>query len=226
MIRFQGDDVVGSDGVERDHASAPASNGPANGPGGVTSRPRSSAPAAAELGNWVRLVAEGSDRAAFARLFEYFAPRLIAFFARSGLPRDAAEEVTQETMISLWTKASLYDPANAGVATWVFTIARNARIDRARREGRRARVETETLEVEEPVDASGEDHLLTGERDEHVRLAVEALPPEQAKVIRLSFFADKSHAEIARELGLPLGTVKSRLRLAMAKIRAAWESES
>ena len=72
---------------------------------------------------------------------------------------------------------------------------------------------------------SGEDHLLASERDERVRVAVEALPPEQATVVRLSFFADKPHAEIARELGLPLGTVKSRLRLAMAKIRAAWESE-
>ena len=191
----------------------------------MTARPTLSAPVSADLAEWLRAVAVGSDREAFARLFEYFAPRLIAFFSRGGLPRDTAEEVAQETMIAVWTKASLYDPANAGVATWVYTIARNARIDRLRREGRRAKVETETLDDEEPLESSGEDHLLASERDERVRVAVEALPPEQATVVRLSFFADKPHAEIARDLGLPLGTVKSRLRLAMAKIRAAWESE-
>jgi len=192
----------------------------------VTARPTFNSPKAADLARWLHAVATRADRDAFARIFEYFAPRLIAFFARAGLPREAAEEVAQETMIAVWTKASLYDPANAGVATWVYTIARNARIDRLRREGRRARIESEVVEDEEPTDASGEDYLLVGERDERIRAAVEALPLDQAKVVRLSFFADKPHSEIARELGVPLGTVKSRLRLAMAKIRAAWESES
>lgn len=192
----------------------------------MTVRATIGSPTAADLAEWLYAVAKHSDREAFVRLFEYFSPRLIAFFARAGLPREAAEEVTQEAMIAVWTKASLYDPANAGVATWIYTIARNARIDRLRREGRRTRVETEAVDDEEPLDASGEDFLLAGERDERIRLAVEALPPDQAAVVRMSFFADKPHSEIARDLGVPLGTVKSRLRLAMAKIRTAWEGES
>jgi RNA polymerase sigma-70 factor (ECF subfamily) len=174
----------------------------------------------------MRAVSEHGDRAAFERLFEHFAPRLIAFFARAGLPRDSAEEVAQETMIAVWTKAKLYNSAEAGVSTWIYTIARNARIDRLRREGRRTKLETEVAaDDEEGFDVSGEDALLALERDERVRAAVDALPIEQAEVVRLSFFAEKPHAEIARELGIPLGTVKSRLRLAMAKIRAAWENE-
>jgi len=174
---------------------------------------------------WVRGIAVDRDKAAFARLFAYFAPRLVAFFTRAGLARDVAEEVAQETMIAVWRKASLYDPAQAGVSTWVFTIARNCRIDRLRREGRRSR--TELGAIEDPgFDASGEDHLLADERDARMRQAVNALPSEQAAVVRLSFFADKPHAEIARDLGIPLGTVKSRLRLAMAKIRLAWEIDS
>ena len=172
----------------------------------------------------MRSLAADRDRESFAHLFAYFAPRLIAFFAKAGMSRDAAEEVAQDAMVSVWTKAHLYDPAQAGVATWVYTIARNARIDRARREGRRSRIETEIMEEEEGVDPSGEDYLLADERDSAVRAAVATLPPEQAAVIRLSFFAEKPHAEIARELGIPLGTVKSRLRLSMAKVRAAWES--
>lgn len=191
----------------------------------VAARASMSAPTAVDLAEWLQAVAASADRHAFARLFEYFAPRLISFFSRAGLPREVAEEVTQETMISVWSKASLYDPAHAGVSTWIYTIARNARIDRLRREGRRTRVETALFDDEEPLDVSGEDHLLASERDSRVRLAVEALPAEQAKVLRLSFFADKPHAEIAKELGLPLGTVKSRLRLAMAKVRAVWENE-
>ena len=103
------------------------------------------APKGPELAKWLLAVAERSDVEAFNRLFEHFAPRLIGFFSRAGLPRDAAEEVAQETMISVWTKARLYDPREAGVSTWIYTIARNARIDRLRREGRRAKLETEVM---------------------------------------------------------------------------------
>ena len=192
----------------------------------VIAQPIQRVPKASDLLEWMRAVTERADREAFARLFEHFAPRLIAFFARAGLPRDAAEEVAQETMIAVWTKARLYNSAEAGVSTWIYTIARNARIDRLRREGRRSKLETEVAaEDDEGFDMSGEDSLLALERDERVRSAVNVLPIEQAEVVRMSFFAEKPHAEIARELGIPLGTVKSRLRLAMAKIRAAWETE-
>ena len=173
----------------------------------------------------MRAVASKRDDAAFARLFDYFAPRLVSFFVRAGSSRDAAEEIAQDVMVIVWNKASLYDPAKAAVSTWGFTIARNVRIDRARKEARRSRSETEAME-EPGVVESSEDFLLADERDARVRNAMSGLPADQSAVIRLSFFADKPHAEIARELGIPLGTVKSRLRLAMAKIRAAWEELS
>jgi RNA polymerase sigma-70 factor (ECF subfamily) len=183
-----------------------------------------SGPPRDDLKSWVRAVARDRDRAAFARLFSHFAPRLIAFFSRAGVPREVAEEIAQDAMIVVWNKAEFYDPAQAGVATWIFTIARNLRVDRARREGRRARIEADA--VDDPgLAPSGEESLLTDERDARVREAVAALPAEQAAVVRLSFYSEKPHAEIARELGIPLGTVKSRMRLAAARIRAAWESE-
>ncbi len=191
----------------------------------VTTRSPSEVASASELREWLRALATDRDRQAFARLFAHFAPRLIGFFARSGLARDAAEEIMQETMIAVWRKAALYDPAQAGVSTWVFTIARNCRIDRLRGDGRRSRIEFDALEPP-GVDLSGEDHLMADQRDARVREAVNALPEDQARVVRLSFFSDKPHSEIARELGVPLGTVKSRLRLGMAKIRAAWEQDS
>ncbi len=178
-----------------------------------------------DLKLWVRALARDRDKAAFARLFDYFAPRLISFFVRAGLQREMAEEITQDTMIAVWTKASLYDPAQAGVATWIFTIARNMRVDRARRDGRRLAIETSSIEVEETA-ASGEELLLADERDARVRRAIATLPPDQAAVVQLSFYSEKPHAKIARELGIPLGTVKSRLRLAAARLRAGWERET
>ncbi len=197
---------------------------PGGGSAAVNAPSPSPAPKGPELARWLLAVATRGDRQAFASLFEHFAPRLIGFFSRAGLPRETAEEVTQETMIAVWTKAGLYDPREAGVSTWIYTIARNARIDRLRREGRRAKLETDVMEQQgEEFDASGEDILLVSERDVRVREAIGTLPPEQAEIIRLSYFAEKPHSEIARELGLPLGTVKSRLRLAILKIRGAWE---
>ncbi len=190
----------------------------------TASRSTPAAPSAAELRLWVRAIASDQDKAAFAELFAYFAPRLIGFLARGGVTRDVAEEIAQETMISVWRKASLYDSSQSGVATWVYTIARNCRVDRLRRDGRLSRIELDAIE-EPGVAMSGEDYLLADERDARVRDALSALPLDQAEVLRLSFFAEKPHAEIARELGIPLGTVKSRARLAMAKIRAAWEEE-
>jgi RNA polymerase sigma-70 factor (ECF subfamily) len=187
-------------------------------------RPPPTLASPADLRLWLREISEDRNKSSFARLFEYFAPRLIAFFVRAGVPRDAAEEIAQDTMIAIWRKASLYDASRSGVSTWVFTIARNVRIDRARRDGRRSRTELGALE-EPGLDASGEDRLLADERDARIRSAVGSLPADQAAVIQLSFFSDLPHAEIARELRIPLGTVKSRLRLAMAKIRSSWETD-
>lgn len=182
-------------------------------------------PTADDMKRWLAAVAADADREAFARLFQFFAPRVASFMERAGMSSAEAEEIAQETMVTVWRKASLYDPSQAAVSTWVFTIARNLRIDQARKQAR-ARAGVSTL-AEEPADfeTSAEDIALSAERDAQVRRAMATLSAEQSKVLRLSFFAEKPHSQIAQELGIPLGTVKSRARLAMAKIRAVLEQE-
>ncbi|MDE3177291.1 MAG: sigma-70 family RNA polymerase sigma factor [Pseudomonadota bacterium] len=169
-------------------------------------------------------VARERDRSSYARLFQYFAPRLIGFLARSGVSAADAEEIAQDTLATVWRKAALYDPAQAAVSTWIFTIARNLRIDLARRAARR-RGDDALGAPEIATVESAESATLTEERDAKVRAAMTRLSREQATVLRLSFFSEKPHAQIARELGIPLGTVKSRVRLAMAKIRPLLEAE-
>ena len=183
------------------------------------------APSADDMKQWLKAVAEHEDRGAFGRLFQYFAPRVASFMERSGLSAAEAEEISQETMVVVWRKAALYDPAQAGVSTWVFTIARNLRVDLARKASRASVGLAALRGLPTQVEASVEDMTLASERDARVRSAIATLSPEQATVLRLSFFAEKPHAEIAKELSLPLGTVKSRTRLAMAKIRAILERD-
>ncbi len=163
-------------------------------------------------------IAARGDREAFAALFKHFAPRLKTFLMRSGLTPTAAEEVAQETMLSVWRKASYFDPSKAGAATWIFTIARNLKIDAQRRDRPVAQLPSDADET--PDDApNGEALVLTAEREERVRAALTALSAEQAHIVRLSFFQDKPHAQIAEELGIPLGTAKSRVRLALGRLR-------
>jgi len=167
-------------------------------------------------------VALRRDRVAFAQLFRHFAPRVKAWMIRRGVAEGMADELAQETMLAVWRKAARFDVAKAGAATWIFTIARNLCTDALRRD----RHPSELLEADndEPDETPGADAILeSAERDGRLRGALEALSPEQAEVVRLSFFQDKPHAEIERSLGIPLGTVKSRLRLAMNRLRAALE---
>lgn len=163
-------------------------------------------------------VAAGHGTAAFVALFQYFAPRLKAYMKRLGAADMEAEELAQDVMVAVWRKAGTYDPARSAVSSWIFTIARNLRIDALRRDRRRA------LDPEDPQllplplplpDAQ----VLTEERDRRIRAALEALPREQAEVVDLAFYGGKSHVEIAASLAIPLGTVKSRMRLAFQHIR-------
>ena len=146
-----------------------------------------------------------------------------SYLLRLGAPPEMAEELAQESLLTVWRRAGAYNPAVAAASTWIFTIARNLRIDLARRAARAIQVQ-DPLEDLAPVAASDHatpDAALIAVQDEaRIRRAMATLPDDQAKVIRLAFFADKPHSEIARDLGLPLGTVKSRLRLAMARLRA------
>lgn len=188
-------------------------------------RQKEATPSPEDLIGYIFAVAREQDRSAFAQLFAYFAPRVKSFLMRSGLADVAAEEVTQEVMIAVWRKASYFDPAKAGASTWVFTIARNQRIDLLRRTRSRTTGQRLDPSDEPETPRSGEDIAIMAEREEGVRKALANLPDEQATIVRLSFFAEKPHAEIARELGIPLGTVKSRVRLALNRLRNLLDSE-
>jgi RNA polymerase sigma-70 factor (ECF subfamily) len=166
----------------------------------------------------IEAVAHKADRQAFAELFAWYAPRVKAQAMRFGLSADAAEDVAQDTMLSLWRRAGQFDRARGGASAWVFTIAANARIDRLRRDQRLARsapIDGAALDIAaEATDEGG----LDGAR---LARLLEDLPPDQRKVVHLTFFGGASQSEIADALGAPLGTVKSRLRLALLKLRAA-----
>ncbi len=165
-------------------------------------------------------VAASADRASFATLFNHFAPRLRSYCARQGVAGDVAEELVQETMLVLWRKAASFDPAKAQVSTWLFTIIRNKRIDRLRRENR-PELTADDLAIF-ANDESGADAAVEAS-DDAARLAtaLESLPAEQRVMMTKAFFEDKSHSDIATETGLPLGTVKSRIRLALARLKIA-----
>lgn len=184
----------------------------------ILSSEAAAAPTGPELADLVLRVGRMRDKQAFAAAYAHFAPRVKSFLMRSGLPAVTAEEIAQETMVSLWTKAAYFDPAKAGASTWVFTIARNLRIDFLRRQRPSEEIGL-ALEEEWDETPDGEACLLAAERDARVQGALGTLSEEQATIVRLSFFQEKAHSEIARELGLPLGTVKSRVRLALARLR-------
>lgn len=173
----------------------------------------------------VHAVARFADRQAFALLFKHFAPRVKSYLLRAGASDEQAEDLVQETMVTLWRKAALFDGRQAGVSTWVFTIARNLRVDALRRQGalRAGPDDSELLEALPDEAAPLDEHLHARRMERHVREALAQLPPEQVQVLRLSYFEDQAHARIAEQLGIPLGTVKSRVRLAVAQLRRLLE---
>lgn len=173
--------------------------------------------ASANLSLLVAAIATHADRQAFADLFTHFAPRVKSYLLRLGAPPEAAEELAQETLLAVWRKASAFDPGRAAVSTWVFTIARNLRIDALRRARRPADLQDPALSP--PAAAAPNAAIMALQDEARVGHAIATLSTEQAQVIRMAFFSDKPHSEIAGELGLPLGTVKSRLRLAMGRLR-------
>lgn len=171
-----------------------------------------------------RAVAERRDQQAFTVLFDYFAPRLKSWLLRQKMASGEAEELVQEVMIVLWHKADLYDSTRSSLSTWLFRIARNRRIDLQRRA--RARVLDEADPALQPPAEIGADEIVANDsRDAYVRAAVGQLPEEQREMLRAAFFLGQSHSEIAEATGLPLGTVKSRIRLAFGKLRKVLEAE-
>jgi len=170
----------------------------------------------------IEAVALRRDREAFAQLFAYFAPRLKAWLVKSGATSAAAEDFAQDAMLTVWRKADLFDARRARAATWIFTIARNRRLDMLRRDARplpTPEIELAAEDVQRP-----DDILSTNQDAERVRNALSRLKPDQVEVLRMAFFMESPHSDIARQLDLPLGTVKSRIRNAMIKLRFILEA--
>jgi RNA polymerase sigma-70 factor (ECF subfamily) len=174
---------------------------------------------AARLNDLVVAVGRSGDKSAFKELFAHFAPRVKGYLMRLGAAPAVADDLAQDVMLTLWRKAVLFDSAKASASTWVFTIARNLRIDAIRKE-RRPEIDADDPTLMPPNERPSDENLDWAKAEELLHQALVMLPREQAQVIELSFLADKPHSAIAAELGLPLGTVKSRIRLAMAQLRS------
>jgi len=173
-----------------------------------------------ELNALLVQVGVNRKRRAFAKLFEYFGPRIKSFLMRGALSEGKAEELTQEVFVTIWQKAGSFNPAKASASTWVFTIARNKKIDFFRKNLRR-KIDPDAYEaVRRDVKSQFQDVQERNEADVIGEILKE-LPEKQADLIRKCYYEDKTHQAIADELGIPLGTVKSRLRLGIKKIRRA-----
>jgi RNA polymerase sigma-70 factor (ECF subfamily) len=172
-----------------------------------------------EQSRWIVAIAKSRDKRAFKKLFNYFAPRIKGFCQNNGSTADRADEVVQEAFVNIWRKANLFDPKKASAGAWIFAIARNSRIDLIRKENRPEADTTDPFfEQNEP-----ENPLAVLETERKTRLIrdfVRLLPAEQQEVLNLAFFEEKPHSEVAEQLGIPLGTVKSRIRLAFKRIRS------
>ncbi|WP_297730437.1 sigma-70 family RNA polymerase sigma factor [uncultured Maricaulis sp.] len=184
----------------------------------LTERP-SAAVDSRTMSNLLVRVGQARDRQAFRALFDHFAPRIRSFLLQRRVPKAQAEDITQDVMLSVWRRAASFDPAKAGASTWIYTIARNQHIDQFRK-AKRAEQMDETDPSLQPEPAPAADDLCEmSESAQSVGAALETLSPDQRQVIDMAFTEGLSHSEIADRLDLPLGTVKSRIRLAMGKLK-------
>lgn len=173
-----------------------------------------------EWADLIGRVAASGDRDAFRLLFEHFAPRIKGLMLKAGARKEEAEEIAQDALLAVWRKAAQFDPASQGAPAWIFTIARNLRIDGIRRSAR-AGVALPEAELEYLADPADSQEALLSMQDEKTRIsaAIAQLSNQQSAAIRMSFVEDRPHTEIAQALGIPLGTVKSRIRLATNRLR-------
>jgi RNA polymerase sigma-70 factor, ECF subfamily len=177
-----------------------------------------------DFGALIACIAQNQDREAFAEVFNHYAPRVKALLVKSGSPPAAAEELAQEAMLTVWRKAASYDPARASVSAWIFTIARNLRNDSLRRGSSALHAFDATFGAEDPAQP---DAILSGAQDgARVRAAMRSLNPDQAQAIEMAFYQEQTHSQISQALGVPLGTVKARIRFGMMKLRAFIEREA
>ena len=169
-------------------------------------------------------VSDHRDRASFMRIYDHFAPRLQRYLRNLGMAEHVADELVQEALLTVWRKANLFDPARAALGTWLFRIGRNLYIDHVRRERHWLPVQ-DGLELLDQIRSDGGDSQPESYIDQRLLTqAIDELPPAQAKLVRMCYLQSKSHGEISRELDMPLGTVKSSLRRAFAKLQTSMRS--
>lgn len=177
---------------------------------------------------WLLAVGRSQDRAAFAALFRHYGPRIKSFLNARGASAGAADEVTQEIMLAVWRRAASFDPARGSASTWIFTVARNGFIDSLRRE-RRPELEPDDpalVPALVPAAESQEAAFVAGEDQRRLAEALGTLPPEQAGVLDQVYFHGRSLPEVAEDQKVPLGTVKTRVRLALQRLRGLLGSEA
>jgi RNA polymerase sigma-70 factor, ECF subfamily len=166
----------------------------------------------------IEAIASQRSRLAYGLLFKRFAPKLKAFVMGQGMTAPEAEDLAQDALLSVWRKADYFDAKKATASTWIYTIARNLRIDAIRRQ-RRVKDLPEDLWQGEG-ERRADDRLIDAQQGRGLMTHIESLSKEQSDVLRMSFYEDLSHGDIAKALSLPLGTVKSRLRLAIMRLRS------
>jgi RNA polymerase sigma-70 factor (ECF subfamily) len=180
--------------------------------------------AAPDAHDWSLLMAAVStqrDRASFMRIYDHFAPRLQRYLRNLGVAESTADELVQEALLTLWRKAALFDPARAGLGTWLYRVARNLYIDHVRREPHWLPIQ-DGLDRLDHAESDRRDSTPESLVDQHtLKQAIDRLPSMQAKLVRMCYLESKSHSEIARELAMPLGSVKSSLRRAFAKLQGS-----
>ena len=175
-----------------------------------------------ELTSLITLVATKKDRVAFGNLFKLVGPRIKGYLMKLGSNDIVAEDLLQEVMLTVWRKSETFDRSKAAVSTWLFTIACNKRIDLLRKEIRPQLDPNDpmlTPNQEEPAD----EKYSANQESAKITDAINMLPDEQAKLIKMTYYEDKSHSIIAKELKMPLGTVKSRIRLASTRLKKILE---
>jgi RNA polymerase sigma-70 factor (ECF subfamily) len=167
-------------------------------------------------------IVQTRSRQAFAELFEFYAPRLKSYLIRLGAGESEAEELTQEVMVTVWQKAHLYDRRQASVSTWLFRIARNRRIDLQRRQSR-PHLDADDPALSPPEIETPDQAMSRGQTEDIVRRRLLDLPRDQLLLVQAAFYDGLTHSEIARAFNLPLGTVKSRIRMAFQRLRGDFE---
>lgn len=167
---------------------------------------------------YVAHIAKRQDRKAFEAIYGYYAPRLRSWCLKQRLATETAEELVQETLIAVWRKSASFDAAKASVSTWIFTILRNKRIDLLRKENR-PELKAEDFELLHEPEKSADIVLIDNDTTTVINQSLALLSPDQRSMIMKAFFEEKSHNDIAAETGLPLGTVKSRIRLALIRLK-------